>query len=36
MVAVKELRTNTAIVIARFMYEYILSKFGCPLSIIID
>jgi hypothetical protein len=32
----KVLKTNIAIVIARFLYEYILTKFGCPLTIIID
>jgi hypothetical protein len=33
-VEAKALKTNTTIVIARFMYEYILTKFGCPLTII--
>jgi len=33
-VEVKALRTNIAIVIARFMYEYILIRLGCPLTIV--
>jgi len=32
----KALRTNIVIVISRFLYEYILTKFGCPLTIVID
>jgi hypothetical protein len=32
----KALKTNTVVVIARFMYEYILTKFGCPLTIVTD
>jgi hypothetical protein len=32
----KALRTNIATIIAKFMYEYILTKFGCPLTIVID
>jgi hypothetical protein len=32
----KALRTSTAVVIARFLYEYILVGFGCPLTIVID
>jgi len=35
-VKAKALRTNTTIVIARFLYEYILTRVGCPLTIIID
>jgi hypothetical protein len=35
-VKAKALRTNTAIVIIRFMYEYILTGFGCPLTMVID
>ncbi len=35
-VEVKALKTNIAVVIAKFLYEYILTRFGCPLSIIID
>jgi hypothetical protein len=34
-VEAKALKTNITIVIARFLYEYILTKFGCPLTIII-
>ncbi len=33
-VEVKALKTNTIVVIARFLYEYILTKFGCPLTIV--
>ncbi len=33
-VEVKALITNTAIVTARFLYEYIMTKFGCPLTIV--
>jgi len=32
----KALRTNIAVVRAKFLYEYILTKFGCPLTIVID
>jgi hypothetical protein len=35
-VEAKTLRTNTIIVITRFLYEYILTRFGCPLTIIAD
>jgi len=35
-VEAKALRTNNVVVIARFLYEYILTKFGCPLTIVID
>jgi hypothetical protein len=27
---------NTTVVIAKFLYEYIFMKFGCPLTIVID
>jgi hypothetical protein len=33
---VKALKTNIVVVIARFLYEYILTRFGCPLTIVID
>jgi hypothetical protein len=33
-VEAKTLRINIVIVIAKFLYEYILTKFGCPLTII--
>jgi hypothetical protein len=35
-VETKAFSTNTTIVIAKFLYEYILTKFGCPLTIDID
>jgi len=35
-VEAKALRIDIVIVIVRFLYEYILTKFGCPLTIIID
>jgi hypothetical protein len=30
----KALKPNIAVVIVRFLYEYILTRFGCPLTII--
>ncbi len=35
-VEAKALKTNTATVITIFLYECILIRFGCPLTIIID
>jgi hypothetical protein len=35
-VKAKAFKTNIVIVIARFLYEYILIKFGCPWIIIIN
>jgi hypothetical protein len=35
-VEAKVIRTNTAIVIAIFLYKYILIRFGCPLTIVTD
>jgi len=32
----KASRTNTTIVIAKFLYEYIVTIFGYPLTIVID
>jgi hypothetical protein len=32
----KALITNIVVVRAKFLYEYILTKFGCPLTIVID
>jgi hypothetical protein len=33
-VEAKALRTNIAVIIATFLYEYILTRFGCPLTIV--
>jgi hypothetical protein len=33
-VKAKTLRTNIALVITRLLYEYLLIRFGCPLTII--
>ncbi len=33
---VKALETNIAIVITIFLYEYILTRFGCPQTIVTD
>ncbi len=30
----KVFKTNIVMVIAKFLYEYILTKFGCPLTIV--
>jgi hypothetical protein len=35
-VKVKPLKTNIVIIIAKFIYEYIQTRFGCPLTIVID
>jgi len=35
-VEIRTLKINTIIVITKFMYECILTKFGCPLIIVID
>ncbi len=35
-VEAKAFKTNIVVVIAKFLYEYILTKFGCPLTIVID
>ncbi len=35
-VEVKALKTNITTVIAKFMYECILTKYGCPLIIVRD
>ncbi len=33
-VEAKAFRTNIVIITAKFMYEYILTRFGCPLTIV--
>jgi hypothetical protein len=33
-VEAKALKTNTVVIIIRFLYEYILTIFGCPLAIV--
>jgi hypothetical protein len=35
-VEAKTLRINTIVVTSKLLYEYILIKFGCPLTIVID
>jgi hypothetical protein len=35
-VEIKTLRINTIVVPTKILYECILTKFGCPLTIIID
>jgi hypothetical protein len=35
-VEAKPFRINTVIVIAKFLYECILTRFGCPLTIVIN
>ncbi len=35
-VKAKALITNIVVVISKFLYEYILTRFGCPLIIVID
>jgi hypothetical protein len=35
-VETKTLKTNTTIVTSKFVYECILTRFGCPLTIVID
>lgn len=35
-VEARALRTNTAAVTARFLYEHILTRFGCPLTFVSD
>jgi hypothetical protein len=35
-VEAKALKTNITIIMTGFLYEYILTRFGCPLTIIID
>jgi hypothetical protein len=35
-VEVRVLRSNIAVVIAKFLYECILSRFGCPLILVLD
>ncbi len=33
-VEAKALKTNTKVFTTRFLYEYILTRFGCPLTIV--
>jgi len=33
-VETRALKTNTIVIIAKFLYECILTKFGCPLTIV--
>ncbi len=35
-VEAKEFKTNIVVIITRFMYEYILTRFRCPLTIVTD
>jgi hypothetical protein len=35
-VEVKALITNIVVVTTKFLYAYILTRFGCPLTIVID
>lgn len=35
-VEAKAFHTNTAIVIVRFIYQYIFIRFGCPLTLVMD
>ncbi len=35
-VEAKALKTNIIVITSIFLYEYILTKFGCPLTIVID
>jgi hypothetical protein len=35
-VEARTLKTNIVVVTTNFLYECILTKFGCPLTIIID
>jgi hypothetical protein len=34
LVEAKALKTNIIVVITKFLYEYILTKFGCPLTLV--
>jgi hypothetical protein len=35
-VEIRTLKTNTTIVTTKFLYECILTRFGCPLTIVRD
>jgi hypothetical protein len=36
MGGIKVLCTNIVAIIVKFLYEFILTRFGCPLTIVID
>jgi hypothetical protein len=36
MVETRALHTNRNIIVAKFLFEHILTHFGCPLIIVID
>jgi hypothetical protein len=36
LVEARVLQTNTIAIIVKFLYDHILTRFGCPLTIVID